>query len=151
MYLSDGQIEGILEALREGKPKQQAALENGTSWTQFKSRFKREPKLEALVDEAVSEGRPAFQEMLRSELFHQAFVAKNYRAVRDLAMVHLPEWDVLRTQRFEHTVTGTVALQQAAQEAFAGMSNEEIEARIRFLEEARDQHPVLELPAKSAA
>ena len=150
-YLSDEQIEGILDELSNGIPKAEAARRHETSWTQFKFRFEREPELEAQVEQAISVGQPAFQEMLRATGYWHVFVDKNYRAWRDWAMVHLPEFESLRTQRFEHSVTGTVQLQEATREAFKDLTSEEIKERIKLLEAAKDEHPVIDLPAKSAA
>ena len=147
-YLTEEQIEGIIEALAEGVPKQQAALKNETSWTQFKFRYERDPELKAQVEEAIEVGKPAFQEMLRQTGYWHVFVDKNYKAWKDWAMIHLPEFEALRTQRFEHAHSGVVEIEAK----LAQYTTEELEA-ILAAERAKmlDEHPVIELPQKTQA
>lgn len=150
-YLTDEQIECFLDCLLDGKTAQEAAEEAGSSLTQFRMRYEREPELEARVKQAVQEGTPNFRDRLRQVGHWHVFHDRNYKAWRDWAMVHLPEFEVLRTQKFEHTVSGSVQLEAAAREAFAGLSNEELEARIKYLESQKEEHPVIEIPAKTQA
>jgi uncharacterized protein YejL (UPF0352 family) len=147
-YLSDEQITGILDELVNGIPKQEAAQRNGTSWTQFKFRFEREPELAAQVEEAVAIGRPAFQELLRREHWWHAFERKDYKALRDLMMINLPDWEIMRTSRFEHTHSGTVEIEAK----LAQYTDDQLRA-ILAAEKAKalDEHPVIELPEKSQA
>lgn len=146
-YLTDDQIDLFVEGLAEGKSPQEAALEAGSSHSQFRMRYQREPELNARVQQAVEDGLPAYRDRLRATRDWHIFEDKNYKAWRDTAMVVLPEYEVLRTTRFEHSHSGTIELEAKLQQ----YSKEELKA-ILALEEARaEEHPVLELPQKSQA
>jgi hypothetical protein len=146
-YLTDQQIDTYIEALREGKSLAEAADLGGSSQSQFRTRCTREPELKQRVEQAMEEGLPAYRDRLRSVRDWHIFEDKNYKAWRDTAMVVLPEYEVLRTTRFEHSHSGTIELEAK----LAQYSTEELRA-ILALEEARaEEHPVLELPQKSQA
>ena len=145
-YITDDQIEQFIEGLHEGKTPQEAALDAGSSLTQFRWRYEKEPALEERVKQAVADGRITFMERLRAMLHWHLFVDKNPKLLRDALMVYDPDFQVLRTQRFEHTHTATLEIEQK----LAQYSTEELKAILR-LEEAKDQHPVLEIPPKSQA
>lgn len=151
MYLTHDQIEAILDEVRAGVPIEEACRTAGTSSSQFSRRCKREPDLAEQVKEAMEEGLPAKQNWLRY-MIHQQIKNGNWKALRDEAMIHLPEYEALRTQRFEHTVTHQDALTTAIVKAVEKMSNAELDSEIAKLEALPpDEHPVLELPARSTA
>jgi hypothetical protein len=143
VYLTGQQLDDIIEAVRTGLPVEMACREAGTSASQFRIRRTREPELEERFKTAYAEGYENFQHLIENEVFNQAFVEKNWKAVEKLAMVHLPAWAVLRTQRYEHTGDYTLKLQREWDEQFGDMSLAEIQARIKFLE-GQKELPVIE-------
>ena len=143
-HLTDDQIDAIVDAIREGKPPHVACLENGTSATQFRQRVNREQHLRERVQEAMDEGREAYHDLLRQIAWHHVFVEHDYKAARDQMLIHLPEWETMRTQRFEIGNADGEALKIAAQQAFGDLSRDEIEARLRTLE-GRKPAEVLQL------
>lgn len=149
VYLSEQQLDEIIEGVRHGLPVEVACREAGTSASQFRTRRQREPELDDRYKTAYAEGYENFQSLIENEVFHQAFVEKNWKAVEKLAMVHLPAWAVLRTQRYEHTGDYTLKLQQEWDQQFGDMSLAEIQARIKFLEQAGEKKelPLIEQSA----
>jgi hypothetical protein len=158
VYLTYDQIEAVLDELRAGVPIEEACRTAGTSCSQFNRRIDREPELRSQVEEAFAAGMPAKQEWLRY-MIHKQIKAGNWKALQAEAMIHLPEYEVLRTQRFEHTVTHQDAQAQLIIDklmAIEGLTPAErralLDREIQQLEALLpEQHPVLELPAKSAA
>lgn len=149
-YLTAEQIEAYVEALREGKSPAEAAEFAGSSQSQFRMRYNREPELKQRVEQALEEGLPAYRDRLRSVRDWHIFEDKNYKAWRDTAMVVLPEYEVLRTTRFEHSHSGTIELEAK----LASYTKEELQAIIAAEErraELEGSLPVLELPQKSQA
>jgi hypothetical protein len=145
--LTADQIDKIIGAISEGMDPVQACLDAGTSHGQFRKRCERDPDVGQRADHARVEGNPELLARARS-LFHEhVFVKKNYKALKDFLMVYDPDWEKLRTQRFEvdHSVSGEI------QHRLAQYTKEELET-IRQAELARlEEHPVLELPEKSQA
>ena len=146
-YLTAEQIEAYIDALREGKSPAEAADLGGSSQSQFRMRYNREPELKQRVDAAMEEGLPAYRDRLRSVRDWHIFEDKNYKAWRDTAMVVLPEYEVLRTTRFEHSHSGTIELEAK----LASYTTEELRAILALEEAKAEEHPVLELPQKSQA
>jgi hypothetical protein len=144
-HLSDDQIDQIIDGVREGKPVHVAAREAGTSASQFRQRVNREEHLRVRVEEALTEGREAYNDLLRDVAWHHVFVERDYKAARDQMLIHLPEWEMMRTQRFEIGNADGEALRIAAQQAFGDLTRDEIEQRLRMLEGERVQGEVLQL------
>ena len=93
-------------------------------------------------------GNPLLLARVRSIFHWHVFEKKNYAALKDFLMVYDPDWDKLRTQRFEvdHSVSGEI------EHKLSQYTKEELETIRRLeLERMKDEHPVLELPAKSEA
>lgn len=145
-YLTDDQLGQILDAMASGTDAVTACLEAGTSHTQFRKRYKSDPDLEGRVIAARAEGDSEFNEIIRHELRWHALVKKDYKALRDLAMIHLPEWDIMRTQRFEHAHTGTVDIEHR----LAEYTKEELETIRRLELEKVGELPVIEQQSSAA-
>lgn len=153
-YLTDDQIDQILEAIAEGEPVNKACRDAGTSGTQFKHRRHNDPELTERYERALESQQPAQQEALRAEWWHQIFVEHNWKALHAAIITRLPEGASLRTSRLEvGNVPGEKLLVQheaAFAEAFKNLPTQELERRVRLLEQS-DEHPVLELgPGNSA-
>ena len=152
-YLTDEQIEQILDEIAAGSPIEEACRAAGTSSSQFTRRCNREPELKERLRIAGEEGVPQHQEFLRY-MIHQQIRAGNTKVLLAAASIHLPEYEALRTQRFEHTVTHQDAITAAVLKALdtQGMSLDDLDRKIAELEALPvDQHPVLELPARAVA
>lgn len=143
VYLTDHDLNQILDGVCAGMPVEYACHTAGTSALQFHRRCKRDPLLNERYQAARAEGYPNLQAIIESEVFHQAVELKNWKALEKLAMVHLPEWAVLRTQRYEHAVEHTVQLKQQILEATEGMTLEEMKAALQLME-AKQGLPLIE-------
>jgi hypothetical protein len=82
------------DLVREGTPLKTAADQIGTSLWQLNTLCEHDPNFTSLYAEARRVGYPVMQENLRNEAHRQAF-AGDYRALRDMAIIHLPEYGVL--------------------------------------------------------
>lgn len=146
-YLTDSQIDWIVDQIASGINPVTACAEAGTSHSQFRRRCRRDPIVNQRAQQAREEGHPELIERVRHERDYHIFVRHDYKAVKDFLMIYDPDWEKLRIQRFE---IGNVPGEQfvlAAKAAFGDLTLEEIEARIRLLEtREKDQHPVYELP-----
>lgn len=90
-------------------------------------------------DEALAEGRPAFHDRIR-HLIIDAAENGEYRAMRDLAIMHLPEGERLSAKKIEVTGGDLEALKQAAlQIDRSQLTDEELAEYIRLMEKASGQ------------
>jgi len=110
-YITPEQIEQFLELVTGGEAPDLAAKEIGTSLRQLETRMGQDPEFSANYKEALKVGYPMFQEALRGEYVRQALKNGNQQALRDLAMVHLEEFDKLRTSKHEITGRNGAAIQ----------------------------------------
>lgn len=154
-YLTDDQIDQILHGIESGLPVDIACRQAGTSGLQFKRRRKHDAELTARFEEAKGEQVPASQEALRAAWWEQIFVEKNWKALHAAIITRLPEGASLRTSRLEvGNVPGEKLLIQAEAafaDAFRDLPTQELERRVKLLEQS-DQHPVIEIgPGNSAA
>ena len=100
--LTDHDKQVFLDLVAAGIPRGLAARQIGTSLEQIDRLAARQPDFNAAYQQALETGYPHFQERLRDENVRQAFEENNYTALRDLLIVHLPEYDKLRTSKHEH-------------------------------------------------
>ncbi len=138
-YLTGEQIEQILELVEEGLPIAVACREAGTSSRQFTMRCNREPELAKRRDDAIESGGTVLQDNLRAIGWYHVAEKKDYKAWRDWAMVLLPEFEGMRTRRFEIGNADGEAFKIAAKQAFGDWPTELIEARleeIKLIEQA---------------
>jgi hypothetical protein len=145
--LSDDQIDLILAAISEGHDPVQACIEAGTSHGQFRKRCERDDTVGQRATEARLNGNPELLAKARSMFHWHVFEKKDYKALRDFLLVHDPDWDKLRTQRFEvdHQVTGEI------EHKLAQYTKEELETIRRLeLERVKDEHPVIEQRSSAA-
>lgn len=136
-YLTEEEIEGILERVTEGCPMTLACREFGTSTTQFHRRCRREPELEQRRLQALAEGREQYQELLRNEAFHQAFVEKNYKALRDQMLMHLPEAQTLGIAKHLHAKLDPEELRAMAARQLGELNDEELAQVIALMERGK--------------
>lgn len=133
-HLSSEQLESILEHVREGMPMTFACREVGTSSTQFLRRCRREPELEARRMKAIEEGREPYQELIRSTAFDEAFVQRNYKAIRDQMLMHLPEASILGMQKHLISAMDPDDFRMMAARQLGDMSDEDLKTFIEIME-----------------
>jgi hypothetical protein len=145
--LTDEQIDLIVSQIAEGHDPVQACLEAGTSHGQFRKRCERDDEVGQRANEARLNGNPELLAKARSMFHWHVFEKKNYKALRDFLLVHDPDWEKLRTQRFEvdHQVSGEI------EHKLAQYTKEELETIRRLeLERVQDEHPVIEQRSSAA-
>ncbi len=144
--LTDQQITFILDAISEGADPVQACLDAGTSHGQFRKRCERDPAVGERAMEARLDGNPELLAKARSMFHYHVFERKDYKALRDFLLVYDPEWDKLRTQRFEHDhqVTGEI------QHRLAEYTKEELELIRQKELERVGELPVIEQQSSAA-
>lgn len=104
MHISEDAQEEFIRLVTDGTPVKAAADQIGTSLYQLDVLCRYDPDFARLYAEAKRHGYPAMQENLRAETMRQAF-AGDYRALRDLNIIHLPEYAILnRAAKGEHDV-----------------------------------------------
>ena len=139
-YLSDADLDLFLEKVALGNPRDICARLIGTSLNQIDIRAARDEDFRERYEQALRDGHPNLLEKLRSEVFRQAFEEGNYQAVRDLLIVHDPDFEKLRTSK--HEIGGGIV--HTLQAALPQLSPETREQMIRELEERQQK----ELPQK---
>jgi len=146
--LTAEQLDYIIGQITDGADPVQACLDAGTSHGQFRKRCERDDEIGQRAAQARVDGNPELLAKARSMFHYHVFERKDYKALKDFLMVYDPDWDKLRTQRFEvdHSVSGEI------EHKLSQYTKEELETIRRLeLERMKDEHPVLELPAKSEA
>lgn len=95
-FITDSQKQQLLSAIRDGIPISAAVamVEPRTSASQFRSLQKFDAEFADAYREACEEGYPNYQDEIRSMIWETA-QAGDYRAQRDLALAHLPEYQKL--------------------------------------------------------
>ena len=145
--LTDEQIDLIVTAISEGHDPVQACAEAGTSHGQFRKRCERDETVGRRAAEARVNGNPELLARARSIFHWHVFEKKNYAALKDFLMVYDPDWDKLRTQRFQvdHNVSGEI------EHKLAQYTKEELETIRRLeLERVQDELPVIEQRSSAA-
>jgi hypothetical protein len=98
--LTPDELDRFLHLVRDGMPRDTAARQIGTSLVQIRMLVDREPGFAAAYRDAITEGQPHLLERLRAKAYDLAMDG-DYRALRDLLLVHDPEFEKLRTSRHE--------------------------------------------------
>lgn len=146
--LTDDQIDYIVTQIAEGADPVQACLDAGTSHGQFRKRCERDQAVGERASEARLAGNPELLAKARSVFHWHVFEKKDYKALRDFLLVHDPDWDKLRTQRFEvdHQVTGEI------EHKLAQYTKEELETirRLELERAERDELSVIEQRSSAA-
>jgi len=98
--LTDQEIDEFLERVASGEHKYQVAEDLGTSLRQIDRLAANDPDFADELADALRAGYPLFVERMRSLAVKQAEKG-DYKALRDLLIVHAEEYGVLRTTRHE--------------------------------------------------
>ena len=98
IWLTPEQVDTFIDMVREGVPLRQAADQISTSLWQLNRLCENDEVFAARYADARRIGYPVMQENLRAEAYRQAMNG-DYRALRDLNMIHLPEYGVLRDKK----------------------------------------------------
>ncbi len=131
MHITVEQQETFIQQVREGMPLRQAAEYIGTTLWQLDQLCRISEEFAREFAKAREEGYPVMQESLRAEVQRQAF-AGEYRALRDLSMIHLPEFAVLNRQlKGEHDID----LRAALEAKFSSLSKDQLDKIIEIVED----------------
>ena len=135
-HLSHDQLEQFLDLVRDGTPAAAAAkqVDPTTSITQIHRRASRDADFAEAFRDAKDEGHLAFKDEIRAEGHRQAF-AGDYRALKDLMLMHLDEARALMTSRHEVTGLDGGQIRLLAERHFADLPPEMLDEMIRTLEE----------------
>lgn len=144
--LTAEQIDYIIGQIADGHDPVQACLDAGTSHGQFRKRCERDHEVGQRATNARLEGNPELLAKARSMFHWHVFEKRNYKALRDFLLVYDPEWDKLRTQRFEvdHNVSGEI------EHKLAQYTKEELETIRRLELEKLEEHPLIEQQSSAA-
>jgi hypothetical protein len=141
VYISDEEIEQFIDAVRNGIPLKTAADQIGTSLWQLNLLAENETEFAHAMAEARRIGYPIMQENLRAEAQRQAFNG-DYRALRDLAMIHLPEYAPLaKNLKGDQPVVDWKAL---IREKMADLPPAVLDEMIRMIEQEQPEQKEIE-------
>ena len=135
-YISEEMLEQFCEYLETGVPSVDAAqlLEPKTTITQINRRAAKDETFAEMYAQAKKNGYPAFQEGLRSTIQRMAEQG-DYRAARDLAIIHLPEFrESFLTKKTEILGGTSNELKVLVQQVFPELSDGELEKLITTVE-----------------
>jgi hypothetical protein len=136
-YLSDEMLEQFCEYVEAGVPSHDAAqlLDPKTTITQINRRAKKDAAFAERWGEAREQGYPAFQEGLRSTIKRMADTG-DYRAARDLAIIHLPEFREAFLTRKTEIMGGTSnEIKLLVQQVFPELSDGDLDKLIDTVEQ----------------
>lgn len=135
MYLTEEMLDSFLDEVANGVPISQACahIEPKTTLTQINRRAVRDPEFAEKYAQAREEGYPIFQERLRSKVVQTGFEGE-YRALRDLATIHLPEFQQLLTRRHEIGGVANIDIRLFAERVLPDLPSEMIDQIIVELE-----------------
>lgn len=144
MYLTEEMLDGFLEEVENGVPISEACahIQPRTTLSQINRRAHRDPVFADKYAEARKVGYPIFQERVRGKVVEAAFDGE-YRALRDLATIHLPEFQQLMTRKHEITNMTSVDIRLFAERVLPDLPSEMIDKIIIELEKrlVDDEHP----------
>jgi len=133
-YLTEETIENIISDVEEGKPSFLACQHNGTSSTQFGRRMRQDVELMRRFHKAAEEGKEAQRENLWGALW-KAVEEGNYKAVRDMAIVLLPEWKIHLSHKLEvGNVDGEAFRMAALAQYGANLSKADVDKLVEILD-----------------
>lgn len=145
MYLTEEMLDGFLEDVENGIPISEACqrIHPKTTLSQINRRAHRDTAFAERYAEARKIGYPIFQERLRSKVVETGFDG-DYRALRDLATIHLPEFQQLLTKRHEITNMTSVDIRLFAERVLPDLPSAVIDQMIIELEKRVVDPPVIE-------
>ena len=146
MHISADAQEQFIADVKEGVPLRQAAEKIGTSLWQLDRLCTHSEEFARAYTEARAIGYPVMQENIRAEAHRQAF-AGDYRALRDMAIIHLPEYAVLNRGAKSDS---DIDLRTLIEQKFGQLPPSKIDAIIKIIEEGGDL-PAIEAVASEAA
>jgi hypothetical protein len=135
-YLSPEMLEQFCEYVEAGVPAVDAAalLDPKTTITQINRRAAKDEEFADMYAEARKTGYPAYQEGLRATIQRMADQG-DYRAARDLAIIHLPEFrEAFLTKKTEIMGGTTNEMRLLVQQVFPSLSDGDIEMLIEQVE-----------------
>lgn len=150
-YITDEMIDQFIDYVEAGVPSHDAALllEPKTTITQINRRAKKDEEFAARFGEARLVGYPAFQEGLRATIMRMAD-SGDYKAARDLAIIHLPEFrEAFLTKKTEIMGGTTNELKVLVQQVFPELSDGDLDMLIDHVEQ-RQLPPGKEDDARAA-
>jgi len=136
-YITPEMLEQFCEYIESGVPAHDAALllEPKTTITQINRRALKDDQFNEAYGEALKVGYPAFQEGLRSTIRRMADNG-DYKAARDLAIIHLPEFrEAFLTKKTEIMGGLTNELRVLVQQVFPELSDGDLEMLISTVEQ----------------
>lgn len=142
-YLTPEMLEQFCEYVESGVQSHDAALllEPKTTITQINRRARKDTGFANAWAEAKEVGYPAYQEGLRSTIQRMADNG-DYKAARDLAIIHLPEFrDAFLTKKTEIMGGLNNELKVLVQQVFPELSDGDLEMLIDHVEEQRQIGP----------
>lgn len=135
-FLEEEELGLFIEQVENGVPAHHAAHAIGTSMTQINRRAMRDSQFERQFQQAKLDGYPMFKDKLRSEAVRLAFTG-DYRALRDLLLVHAEEYQVLMKTRHEITGPDGEALRILAEKHLPSLPSELLDQLIEHAEQAQ--------------
>jgi DNA-directed RNA polymerase subunit F len=136
-YLTPEMLEQFCEYIEAGVPMKDAAelLEPKTTLTQLHRRAQKDTEFAEQYGEAKKVGYPNFQEGLRSTIQRMAD-SGDYRAARDLAIIHLPEFrEAFLTKKTEIMGGTSNELKVLVQQVFPELSDNDLDMLIDHVEQ----------------
>lgn len=136
-YLTPEMLEQFCEYIEAGVPMKDAAelLEPKTTLTQINRRAQKDVEFAEQYGEARKLGYPNFQEGLRATIQRMADNG-DYRAARDLAIIHLPEFrEAFLTKKTEIMGGTTNELKVLVQQVFPELSDNDLDMLIDHVEQ----------------
>jgi len=135
-YLTPEMLDQFCEYIETGVPAHDAAqlLEPKTTITQVNRRAAKDEEFATQYGEAKQKGYPVFQEGLRATIQKMA-ESGDYRAARDLAIIHLPEFrESFLTKKTEVMGGTTNEIRLLVQQVFPELSDNDLDMLISNVE-----------------
>jgi len=136
-YLTPEMLEQFCEYIEAGVPMKDAAelLDPRTTLTQIHRRAQKDAQFAEQYGEAKKLGYPNFQEGLRATIQRMADNG-DYRAARDLAIIHLPEFrEAFLTKKTEIMGGTSNELKVLVQQVFPELSDNDLDMLIDHVEQ----------------
>jgi hypothetical protein len=136
-HLKPETLDQFLDYVEQGVPVYEAArlLDEQTTLTQINRRADRDEEFATRYAEAKKSGYPSFQEGIRAVIVNLA-QGGEYRAAKDLAVIHLPEWrDAFLTTKHEIGGMNGQAIRLIAEQALPGLPDVVLDQLIEATEQ----------------
>jgi hypothetical protein len=153
-YLTPEMLEQFCEYIEAGVPMKDAAelLEPKTTLTQIHRRAQKDAAFAEQYGEAKKIGYPNYQEGLRATI-HRMAENGDYRAARDLAIIHLPEFrEAFLTKKTEIMGGTTNELKLLVEQVFPELTDGDLDKLISTVEARQiGEAEVIDVDDESAA